>query len=156
MRRENADEIEVLHVFSADADTIMELERSLHQELSGVQVHHEWFEDCPQVRAAIEDLDRRFNPEHYADFSVTVTGKRLCFPSNSIRTCQLLVTLLERLAIRQDLMDSLTARYGIYRFFIFIKHWHSGLYEPHDFQHAYCYSDGVAVGFYSQVVESAV
>jgi hypothetical protein len=45
----------------------MELERSLHQELSGVQVHHEWFLDCPQVRAAIEELDRRFNPENYVE-----------------------------------------------------------------------------------------
>jgi hypothetical protein len=65
LRRENADEIEVLRVFHGDADTIMELERCLHQELSGVNVHHEWFEDCPQVRAAIEELDRRFNPENY-------------------------------------------------------------------------------------------
>jgi len=64
LRRENADEIEVLRVFSADADTITELKRSLHQELSGVNCHHGWFEDCPQVRAAIEELDRRFSPEN--------------------------------------------------------------------------------------------
>jgi hypothetical protein len=64
LRRENADEIEVLQVFHGDADTISELEQSLHQELSGVNVHHEWFLDGPEVRAAIEDLDRRFNPEN--------------------------------------------------------------------------------------------
>ena len=67
LRRENAEEIEVLRVFHGDADTITELERSLHQELSGVNSHHEWFLDCPQVREAIEDLDKRFNPENYAD-----------------------------------------------------------------------------------------
>ena len=65
LRRENAEDIEVLRIFHAEADTIMELERSLHQELSSVNVHHEWFEDCPQVRAAIEELDKRFNPENY-------------------------------------------------------------------------------------------
>jgi len=36
LRRENADEIEVLQVFHGDVDAITELERSLHQELSGV------------------------------------------------------------------------------------------------------------------------
>jgi hypothetical protein len=56
LRRENAEEIEVLRIVHGDADTILELERSLHQELGGVKSHHEWFEDCPQVRAAIEGI----------------------------------------------------------------------------------------------------
>ena|SRR5882762_8914450 len=65
LRRENADEIEVLQVFHGDVDAITELERSLHQELSGVNSHHEWFEDCAQVREALASCDREFNPEKY-------------------------------------------------------------------------------------------
>jgi len=67
LRRENADEIEVLHVFHGDAATITELERSLHQELFSVNAHHEWFEDCPQVREALASCDREFNPEKYSE-----------------------------------------------------------------------------------------
>ena len=77
LRRENADEIEVLRVFHGDADTIMELERSLHQELSSVNAHHEWFEDCPQVRGAIEDLDKRFNPENYVESMTCDSGRTI-------------------------------------------------------------------------------
>jgi len=63
LRRENADEIEVLQVFHGDVDAITELERSLHQELSGVNSHHEWFEDARKsarlLQAVTANLTRK-------------------------------------------------------------------------------------------------
>jgi hypothetical protein len=47
-------------------DLIMELERDLDFELTAHRFKGEWYEDCPQVRAALERLDRGFNPERYA------------------------------------------------------------------------------------------
>jgi hypothetical protein len=64
LRRENADEIEVLRVFHGP--DMADVEKFLHEELSCVRAHHEWFFDGPEVRAAIETMDRRFNPENYS------------------------------------------------------------------------------------------
>lgn len=61
LRRENADEIAVLRVFHGP--DMAEVEKSLHEELSGVQAHHEWFLDGPEVRAALERIEREFNSE---------------------------------------------------------------------------------------------
>lgn len=67
IRRGTTDEfVSVLKTFSADDETIIGLERDLHSELSGFNFKGEWFHDTPEVRAALDRLDRQFNPELYA------------------------------------------------------------------------------------------
>ena len=66
IRRGNAFDVEVIRIFHSDPETIVELERDLSESLKDANAHNEWYYDCPQVRAAIEELDKRFNPENYA------------------------------------------------------------------------------------------
>jgi hypothetical protein len=66
IRRGNAFDVEVIRIFHSDPETIVELERDLSESLKDANAHNEWYHDCPQVRAAIEELDRRFNPENYS------------------------------------------------------------------------------------------
>lgn len=65
LRREGPVVLEVLNTFNGERDSIQELERDIHSELSGSNDHHEWFHDTPEVRAALDRLDRQFNPELY-------------------------------------------------------------------------------------------
>ncbi len=57
--------IEVLRVFYADAETIVEREKELHMLLAGSNYRGEWFYDTDSVRQALESCDREFNPEAY-------------------------------------------------------------------------------------------
>lgn len=67
IRRGTTDEfVSVLKTFSATDETIIELERDLHSDLSDYNYKGEWFHDTPEVRAALDRLDRQFNPELYA------------------------------------------------------------------------------------------
>jgi hypothetical protein len=61
IRRGNADDIVVIKTFHGSTEFITQLERDLHDELSGFNHHNEWFLDCPQVRNAIDRLDRKLN-----------------------------------------------------------------------------------------------
>jgi hypothetical protein len=64
IRRGNSEGVEVLRTYQDnDATYIRELERDLHEELSGVCDHHEWFYGGPELQAAIDRLDRQFSPE---------------------------------------------------------------------------------------------
>ncbi len=64
IRRGTTDEyVEVLKTFSADDETIIELESDLHTELAADNFKGEWFHDTAEVRAALDRIDRQFNPE---------------------------------------------------------------------------------------------
>jgi len=66
IRRGNSEGVEVLRAFhDNDADYIRQLERDLHQELSGVCDHHEWFTDGPNLQIVIDRLDQQFSPESF-------------------------------------------------------------------------------------------
>ena len=71
IRRGNAFDVEVIRVFHSDPETIVELESDLAESLKDANAHNEWYFDCPQVRAAIEDLDQRLNPENYTQQSIS-------------------------------------------------------------------------------------
>ena len=59
--RENFHPVEVLRAYGhRDENWIRQLERETHSELEGVNAHHEFFADSPEVRAVIERLDRLF------------------------------------------------------------------------------------------------
>ena len=67
IRRGNSEVVEVLRAFhDNDATYIRQLERDLHEELSGVCDHHEWFLDSPEVLVVLDSLDHEFNPENCA------------------------------------------------------------------------------------------
>ena len=59
--------VEVLKVFYGDADYITERERELHLDLAADNFKGEWFYDTAEVRAALERIDRDFNPEKYSE-----------------------------------------------------------------------------------------
>ena len=66
IRRGNSEEIEVLKTFSDhDGDFIRQLEKDIHEELSGVRFQWEWFESGPQVQLVIDRLTRQFTPENF-------------------------------------------------------------------------------------------
>jgi hypothetical protein len=66
IRRGNSHEpIEVVQTFSADRETIVQLERDIHAELDSSRLHHEWFEWNEQAEAVISRLMRQFYPERY-------------------------------------------------------------------------------------------
>ena len=52
--------VEVIRILHSDPETIRELERDLSESLKDANAHNEWYYDCPQVRAAIEELDRLY------------------------------------------------------------------------------------------------
>ena len=62
LRREGPDELEVSKVFHGERDYIEGLEKEIHAELRGLgaQHHFEWFENCPEVAAIVERLEKEF------------------------------------------------------------------------------------------------
>jgi hypothetical protein len=44
---------------------IKRLEKEIHEELSSVHEHQEFFSDGPEVEAVINRLDRQFHPERF-------------------------------------------------------------------------------------------
>lgn len=69
LRREGPVELVVLKTFNGDRESIEELEVELDAELVHENDHHEWFRDTAEVRAALDRIDRQFNPELYAESS---------------------------------------------------------------------------------------
>ena len=65
LRSNCPDEIEVMRVFHGDRESIEAFERELHEELEPVHSHGEWFFPGPETQAALERIDRQFNPENY-------------------------------------------------------------------------------------------
>jgi T5orf172 domain len=73
IRRGNSENIEVLRAFhDNDAVYIRRLERELHEELSGVCDHHEWFYGGSETELIIERLDRQFNREQSAIQTISI------------------------------------------------------------------------------------
>lgn len=65
IRRGNADTVEVLKTFEGSRDYILSLEQELKIELADENDHYEFFKDGPEIRAALERLDKIFTPENY-------------------------------------------------------------------------------------------
>jgi hypothetical protein len=61
IRRGNSEDVEVLRAYQdSDASYIRQLEKDLHEELSGICDHHEWFYPGAEVDLVIARLDRDF------------------------------------------------------------------------------------------------
>lgn len=66
IRRATTDlEVTVLKIFHGDAESIIDLERQLLNELKDYNFKGEWFYDTPEVQASLVECDRLFNPENY-------------------------------------------------------------------------------------------
>ena len=70
---EGPDELSILAVFPG----CEELEHEVHKLLEHLRDHGEWFEDDPEIREVIVELDKRFNPERYE------TGPLFLVPSEA-------------------------------------------------------------------------
>jgi hypothetical protein len=75
IRRGNSEGIEVLRAYQdSDAAYIRELERDLHEELSSVCDHHEWFLNGSELQLVISRLDQQFYSESYAEDPIEVSS----------------------------------------------------------------------------------
>jgi hypothetical protein len=73
IRRGNFHPIEVLRTYSHwDAHYIKHLERDIHEELSSVREHHEFFFFGPEVELIIDRLDREFFPERFSQDALSI------------------------------------------------------------------------------------
>ena len=67
IRRATTDaDVSVLAVFHGADDFVIEKERELHFALTAHRFKGEWYHDTLEVREAMADTDRSFNPENYS------------------------------------------------------------------------------------------
>jgi hypothetical protein len=72
IRRATTDaDVSVLAVFHGADDFVIERERELHFSLTAYRYKGEWYLDTPEVREALASWDREFNPESYAEQSIS-------------------------------------------------------------------------------------
>jgi hypothetical protein len=67
IRRQNSEQVLVVSTYRGETGYIKQLEREIHEELSGVCWQYEWFYGGAEIDAVIDRLDRQFFPEKYSE-----------------------------------------------------------------------------------------